>query len=73
MLHENKVAGDGTQIWLSHEMRLLAHRITGSGELTTHQSYRAPASVAEHSLAEPTTNKRCPTTHTMAKVEEEGE
>ena len=42
---------------------VLAHRITSSGELTTHQSYRVPASVAKHSLAKPTTNKRCPTTH----------
>ena len=47
--------------------KLLAHRITGSGEWTTHQSGRAPASDAEHPLAKPTTNKHCPSPHTMAR------
>ena len=46
---------------------MLAHRIIGSGEWTTHRSYRAPASVAEHPLAKPTTNKHCPSPHTMAR------
>ena len=55
------------------EKAVLAHRITGSGESTTHQSCRALANVAEHPLAMPITNKRCPITHTMAKVEEEEE
>ena len=47
---------------------VLAHRITDSGELTTRQSCRAPASVAEHPLAVLTTNKRCPSPHTMARA-----
>ena len=46
---------------------VLAHRIIGLGELTTHQSCLAPTSVTERPLAKPTTNKHCPTTQTMAR------